>query len=433
MGDFAGLMVPKQVHAAGLSHEERALVWTLLIESGHIPLRTRLGTCNRDLYRPLRWRYLVWTQRIIFQDLYNVWKLIQANRGWWDREDQSLLWPMRVLTLDANTQHPLQVHTRDASTQHLPSDHTHDASAQCPELFAKQLTTVCTTRLRITGRSPATEFTVACRRTASSYPHSQCALDWSLQDEPQPPPPTTTNAVAGPVESESTDATGKQVMPMVTACTSSTGWLSGLGGTYKACAPTQPPPTTNTSSAGTSSLGEPTLARFTQPRIRRQRKVYTSPFPSVFLTILFLFVCAVTDRTLSALTPCLTLLCEVFRLSIWCQVRQTRAWCWKACCQLSIGLPLWTRFLLVLSWYPALNPLPMVLLESLTLLLRHCAPPSRMCYQMSHFLWAITLALWTLLLVAALCQYGRLFCSAHGGWRGCECNSCPRSDVPGVH
>ena len=54
MGDFDGLMVPRQVHAAELSHEERALVWTLLIESGHIPLRTMLGTCNRDLYRPLR-------------------------------------------------------------------------------------------------------------------------------------------------------------------------------------------------------------------------------------------------------------------------------------------------------------------------------------------------------------------------------------------
>ena len=80
MGDFAGLMVPRPAHAAGPSHDENELAWTLIIESGHIPLRTMLGTCNRDLYRPLRWRHLVWTQRIIFQDLY-VWKLIQANRG----------------------------------------------------------------------------------------------------------------------------------------------------------------------------------------------------------------------------------------------------------------------------------------------------------------------------------------------------------------
>ena len=81
MSDFAGLMVPRQTHVAEPSHEEKALVWTLIIESGHIPLRTKLGTCNRDLYRPLRQRLLVWTQRIIFQDLHNVWKLIQANRG----------------------------------------------------------------------------------------------------------------------------------------------------------------------------------------------------------------------------------------------------------------------------------------------------------------------------------------------------------------
>ena len=80
--DFAGLKIPgRPVHAAGPSHEERGLVWTLIIESGHIPLRTKLGTCNRDMYRPLRQRLLVWTQRIIYQDLHNVWQLIQANRG----------------------------------------------------------------------------------------------------------------------------------------------------------------------------------------------------------------------------------------------------------------------------------------------------------------------------------------------------------------
>ena len=79
--DFAGLMVPRRAHAAELSHDERALAWALLIESGHIPLRTRLGTCSRDFYRPLRRRLLVWTQRIIFQYLHNVWMLLQANRG----------------------------------------------------------------------------------------------------------------------------------------------------------------------------------------------------------------------------------------------------------------------------------------------------------------------------------------------------------------
>ena len=63
------------------SHDERALAWTLLIESGHIPLRTMLGTCSRDLYRPLRLRLLAWAQRVVFQDLYHVWALLQANRG----------------------------------------------------------------------------------------------------------------------------------------------------------------------------------------------------------------------------------------------------------------------------------------------------------------------------------------------------------------
>ena len=56
MSAFAGLMVPRQAHAAELSHDERALAWALLIESGHIP-------------------------RVVFQDLYNVWALLQANRG----------------------------------------------------------------------------------------------------------------------------------------------------------------------------------------------------------------------------------------------------------------------------------------------------------------------------------------------------------------
>ena len=80
MDDFAGLMVPRPAHVAYLSREENALAWTLIIESGHIPLHTRLGTCNKDLYRPLRWRHLMWMQRIIYQDLYNVGALLRANR-----------------------------------------------------------------------------------------------------------------------------------------------------------------------------------------------------------------------------------------------------------------------------------------------------------------------------------------------------------------
>ena len=53
MSAFAGLMVPRRAHAAELSHDERALAWALLIESGHIPLRTMIGTCSRDLLQTL--------------------------------------------------------------------------------------------------------------------------------------------------------------------------------------------------------------------------------------------------------------------------------------------------------------------------------------------------------------------------------------------
>ena len=42
MGDYAGLMVPRLAHASGPSLEEKALVWTLIIDSGHIPICTRL-------------------------------------------------------------------------------------------------------------------------------------------------------------------------------------------------------------------------------------------------------------------------------------------------------------------------------------------------------------------------------------------------------
>ena len=40
---LVGPMVPRRPLVAVLSYDERALVWTLLIESGHIPLRTLLG------------------------------------------------------------------------------------------------------------------------------------------------------------------------------------------------------------------------------------------------------------------------------------------------------------------------------------------------------------------------------------------------------
>ena len=40
---LVGLMVPRRPLVAELSYDERALVWTLLIESGHIPLHTILG------------------------------------------------------------------------------------------------------------------------------------------------------------------------------------------------------------------------------------------------------------------------------------------------------------------------------------------------------------------------------------------------------
>ena len=80
MDELAGLMVPRPAHATGHSVAEFVLAWTLVIESGHIPLYTRPGTCNKVLYRPLRWRHLMWTQRVIYQDLYNVWALLRANR-----------------------------------------------------------------------------------------------------------------------------------------------------------------------------------------------------------------------------------------------------------------------------------------------------------------------------------------------------------------
>ena len=78
---LVGLMVPRGPLVAELSHDERALVWALLIESSHIPLRTILGNCSRDLYRPLRLRLLAWAQQVVFQDLHHIWAILQANRS----------------------------------------------------------------------------------------------------------------------------------------------------------------------------------------------------------------------------------------------------------------------------------------------------------------------------------------------------------------
>ena len=81
MSALAGLTVPRRPLVAELSYDEKALVWALIIESGHIPLRTILGNCSRDLYRPLRLRLLAWAQRVVFQDLHHVRALLQANRS----------------------------------------------------------------------------------------------------------------------------------------------------------------------------------------------------------------------------------------------------------------------------------------------------------------------------------------------------------------
>ena len=49
MSALVGLMVPRRPLVEELSYDERALVWAVLIESGHIPLSRILGTCSRDL------------------------------------------------------------------------------------------------------------------------------------------------------------------------------------------------------------------------------------------------------------------------------------------------------------------------------------------------------------------------------------------------
>ena len=76
-----GFMVPRRPLVVELSDDDKMLVWALIIESGHIPIRTLLGNCSRDLYRPLRLRLLVWAQRVVFQDLHHVWTLLQVNRN----------------------------------------------------------------------------------------------------------------------------------------------------------------------------------------------------------------------------------------------------------------------------------------------------------------------------------------------------------------
>ena len=53
MSALAGLTVPRRPLVAELSYDEKALVWALVIESGHIPLRTILGNCSRDLLQTL--------------------------------------------------------------------------------------------------------------------------------------------------------------------------------------------------------------------------------------------------------------------------------------------------------------------------------------------------------------------------------------------
>ena len=58
MSALAGLTVPRRPLVAELSCDDKPLVWALIIESGHIPLRPILGNCSRDYYRPLRLRLL---------------------------------------------------------------------------------------------------------------------------------------------------------------------------------------------------------------------------------------------------------------------------------------------------------------------------------------------------------------------------------------
>ena len=78
---LVGFLVPRRPLVAALSYDDKVLAWTILIESGHIPIRTLLGNCSRDLYRPLRLRLLAWAQRVVSQDLHHIWALLRANKG----------------------------------------------------------------------------------------------------------------------------------------------------------------------------------------------------------------------------------------------------------------------------------------------------------------------------------------------------------------
>ena len=66
-------MVPRRPLVVELSDDDKMLVWALIFESGHIPIRTLLGNCSRELHRPLRLRLLAWAQRVVFQDRLWLW------------------------------------------------------------------------------------------------------------------------------------------------------------------------------------------------------------------------------------------------------------------------------------------------------------------------------------------------------------------------
>ena len=73
-------LVPKPACMAGPADEGRTLAWTLVIESGHTPLRTRLWTCNRDLCGQLRRRHVYWVPGVMFEDMIRVWALLRGGR-----------------------------------------------------------------------------------------------------------------------------------------------------------------------------------------------------------------------------------------------------------------------------------------------------------------------------------------------------------------
>ena len=94
----------------GHSVEKRALAWTMVIESGHIPLCTRLGTCNRDLYGPLGLRHCNWVHKVMFEEMLRIWALMQVGvrvlsveAGYWRTGSEvctspAWTWPVDSLT-----------------------------------------------------------------------------------------------------------------------------------------------------------------------------------------------------------------------------------------------------------------------------------------------------------------------------------------------